>query len=224
MNKKHWKKSYTLVELLVVVAVMAIIMSIALPSFTKMAKGQAPKNAAIAISSKIKAARAYAITERKCVAIVFPDRNCNDSYEVDANLCYTTYRACIVEKDGSIWRFKEPIPGEGWETVPTSVVIFKKSAGKIIDGATELHEKSSSNMNTDLGIGKTSPANYSYTIPALIFQPSGMLVVSTSTTEDVSIRLNIGMYTKGNDPVVPTDTENNYFEIAVNQFTGKVNF
>lgn len=56
MKKIH---RYTLVELLVVVAIAAVILGIATPAFTAMMKGGAMTSTTRELAAKIKAARSY---------------------------------------------------------------------------------------------------------------------------------------------------------------------
>ena len=69
------KNKFTLVEILVVMGLMAILLFIALPSFEKLVKGSGVEIAARSLSSKIGAARGYAINSRKYVAVLMPDAN-----------------------------------------------------------------------------------------------------------------------------------------------------
>ena len=68
MKKIH---RYTLVELLVVVAIAAVILGIATPAFTAMMKGGAMTSTTRELAAKIKAARSYAVTNNCYVALYF---------------------------------------------------------------------------------------------------------------------------------------------------------
>ena len=95
MKKIH---RYTLVELLVVVAIAAVILGIATPAFTAMMKGGAMTSTTRELAAKIKAARSYAVTNNCYVALVFPTgTSLEDTGKTD--FYFRCYRPCIVYKN-----------------------------------------------------------------------------------------------------------------------------
>ena len=63
---------FTLVELLVVVAIMGVIIAVGLPAFEKLTIGSGVDAAARQLSAQLRLARQYAISNRCKVAIVMP--------------------------------------------------------------------------------------------------------------------------------------------------------
>jgi Tfp pilus assembly protein FimT len=94
------KNFFSLIELLLVVGIMALLMGISLPAFSKMVRGSGTKLTTRNIVAKVNAARSYAITTRSNVAILFPSDGVSN-----ANFYYTHYRVCKVYKDGSNWKW-----------------------------------------------------------------------------------------------------------------------
>lgn len=131
MKKIH---RYTLVELLVVVAIAAVILGIATPAFTAMMKGGAMTSTTRELAAKIKAARSYAVTNNCYVALVFPT---GDNWSsVKPAFSYRVYRPCIVYKnDTDAWTFDSWIDGEGWKTMNKGIIIAKDATGKNEDDA-----------------------------------------------------------------------------------------
>lgn len=132
MKKIH---RYTLVELLVVVAIAAVILGIATPAFTAMMKGGAMTSTTRELAAKIKAARSYAVTNNCYVALVFPTGK--DWSSVKPAFSYRAYRPCVVYKDeNEDWVFDSWIDGEGWKTMNKGIIIAKDKTGKFEDNAT----------------------------------------------------------------------------------------
>lgn len=125
MKKIH---RYTLVELLVVVAIAAVILGIATPVFTAMMKGGAMTSTTRELAAKIKAARSYAVTNNCYVALVFPTGK--DWSSVKPAFSYRAYRPCVVYKDeNEDWVFDSWIDGEGWKTMNKGIIIAKDETG-----------------------------------------------------------------------------------------------
>lgn len=123
MKKIH---RYTLVELLVVVAIAAVILGIATPAFTAMMKGGAMTSTTRELAAKIKAARSYAVTNNCYVALVFPTGK--DEAKIKTTFNFRTYRPCIVYKDSSDeWEFDSWIDGENWKTMNKGILIASPS-------------------------------------------------------------------------------------------------
>jgi|TARA_Y100000031_G_C8052445_1_gene306787 prepilin-type N-terminal cleavage/methylation domain-containing protein len=74
-NPSFRQKGFTLVEMLVVLAIIAMIMGLSVPFTTSFGKGLKIKTSARAIVGTIRLARSYAITRRKEYTIVFDVEN-----------------------------------------------------------------------------------------------------------------------------------------------------
>ncbi len=128
MKVRH--RNFTLVELLVVMAIMAMLLYIATPAFEKMAKGGGVELAARNTYNYLSLARNYAITNRQYVAVLFPMKGDTDypASGVPSDYYNRSYRACIVRDadTGSDydWRFVRWIPGETWQFLPTGTLFL----------------------------------------------------------------------------------------------------
>ncbi|MGD9873071.1 MAG: Tfp pilus assembly protein FimT/FimU [Kiritimatiellia bacterium] len=72
MNMGRTKDGFTLMELLVVVAIMAVIMGITIPAFTTMGKGSGMRGAISQLRSTISLSRQWAVTHRAKTYVLFP--------------------------------------------------------------------------------------------------------------------------------------------------------
>jgi type II secretory pathway pseudopilin PulG len=120
---KQKKTNFTLLELLVVMGISLILLAISAPAFLSMSKGQSVEVAARVIGSELNAARSYAITHRKSVALIIPIDN-NPS-GLSSSYYYKSYRTCIVDNiHYQYCDFVEWIDGEKWEFLPTGTAIL----------------------------------------------------------------------------------------------------
>ena len=68
---KETRSAFTLMEMLVVMAVIVILLGISIPFFSGFTKGTKLKTAAQDITASLNAARGMAITYRKSYSVVF---------------------------------------------------------------------------------------------------------------------------------------------------------
>lgn len=198
------KRNFTIIELLLVVAIAGIMLAVAVPSFSRLMKGSGPGLAARELMGKINAARAYASANRVNVAIVFPNAENSELGKtgfrngIKENYAYQSYRVCEVYSGdgGTTWSFLRWIAGENWKQVPKGVLIGTKDDAsgfepfKQAQTGTDPSESNfegkvgSSDLNTsalqDCIFEKSfhSSGNTEITIPIsnyIIIQPSGML-------------------------------------------------
>lgn len=117
---------FTLAELLVVVAIAAIMFTIALPSFVNLAGTSKLDSAASAVHAAAKLARQYALTHNQPTYLVFHD----DQSTADPNLAYRSYAIFTINTHTNA----VPVPQSAgyfltdWETLPAGVV-FDDAAG-----------------------------------------------------------------------------------------------
>lgn len=212
---KRKSRKYTLVELLVVVGIMALIMSIALPSFSKMARGQAPKNAARNILATLKGARSYAITERKYVAVIFPDKD-NTGVTALKNYAFKRYRACFVKRTDTgtttTYAFSSWIDGENWKEMPSSAVFSTQTVNTTTGAITGSPSATTVESVVDSSIGLAAT-----NLPGIIFKPTG----STGQTGNTTFTVFEGVVpSPGNDPIATTKSPLNKQIITVNLLGG----
>ncbi|MBO4305059.1 MAG: hypothetical protein J6A21_10775 [Lentisphaeria bacterium] len=142
MKKPGKKQTYTLVELLVVVALAAILFGIGLPAFNTLTKGNAMTSSINEVAGKIKATRAYAVSNACYTALLFPDsadEGWSSSSSADSKLrtaiTNRTCRPCVVvpRNNENEWIFDAWIDGEGWLELGKSVIVSREA--KCIDSS-----------------------------------------------------------------------------------------
>ena len=193
MKKIH---RYTLVELLVVVAIAAVILGIATPAFTAMMKGGAMTSTTRELAAKIKATRSYAVTNNCYVALVFPTGK--DEAKIKTTFNFRTYRPCIVYKDSSDeWEFDSWIDGENWKTM---------NKGILIASPLETGTDSEFFFQPASGSGKSVPVERLYNASAkdddgpvtvkraILFKPNGQLA-GIENDEKLVFRITEGVAT-----------------------------
>jgi type II secretory pathway pseudopilin PulG len=215
------KKNFTLVEILVVMGLMAILLFIALPSFEKLVKGSGVEIAARNLSSKLGAARGYAINNRRYVAVLMPDANLPNDY------LFRSYRLCIVSTSGTanVFNFSRWIPSENWGFLPTGAAICHINdnphpVGSGSDWALfplvyPFASEGVANVKLpELPGYALVPGN----VRAVVFRPNGKLAgpggsryvaVSESTYSGITL--------------LPTN-RNNWIDITIDKFTGRVTY
>ena len=94
------KYNFSLVELLTVVVIASILMSIAVPAFSRMMRGSATTQAGRELMGRIHAARSLAVAQQSPVAIVFYGCEVPDSGDtLSIDYAFSAYRVCKVKYD-----------------------------------------------------------------------------------------------------------------------------
>ena len=193
---KHINKirHFTLVEIMTVIVIAAILFAIGIPAFSTMIQGSNMTVAVRQLSAKIQAARAYAVTNRCKVAVVFATNNVKDDY------CYSAYRVCIVD-DGKA--FQEWIADENWKTLPKGVLRKDTTAS---------YPNNVTIDASDIGGSTTTSFN------ALIFDKKGQMESSGT------INLCQSRYLSGSSHYTERSAEGKVIvqPIEINQYTGKI--
>ncbi len=203
--------AFTLVEILVVLVVMAILMLIGMPAFEKIAKGQGAELAAREMVGKLKAVRAYAVSNRVYTALVLPSDELPDDYR------FRSYRAAVVDSLGA---FQYWVPNEKWNTLPTGVAFLD-----ITSGAADTPDPAHSFLgampaitNADFSdMSGTSPDNK--TLNAVVFKPNGRLKSGNKTY----LHLGEGKYS-GGSLIVTNPDPNAYVTVNIDQYSGRVSY
>lgn len=218
MKKSH----FTIIELLLVISIAGVMLSVAVPAFSRMIKGSASGIAVWELMGKINAARSYAISNGTYVALVFPGTS--ETSDFQKRFGYRSYRVCEVAPDGTGYRFLRWIPGENWQYFPNGILFgygtgaeypvkAKNDDEKTADGTTNIHSASALSCNiggrsySESGTTKNI-ANY------LVFRPDGM---TDQFPDPILLRLRDGKVDSSGEA---TDVSSGYYPLVV-RFNGK---
>ena len=103
------RKSFTLVEVLVVVAIATLLFGLVLPAFEKLVTGNSTVNTTNRFKQVAEQARSRALSTRKYVAVVI------DSEGIRPNSGgYQAIRCCYVQLNGSDFEFTQWVPDLQW--------------------------------------------------------------------------------------------------------------
>lgn len=220
--KKH---AFTIIELLLVISIAGVMLSVAVPAFSRMIKGSATGIAVRELMGKLNAARAYAIANQTYVAVVFPNTSASGQFK--QRYFYRGYRACEVLQTGTNnYAFARWIPGENWQSLPDGVLIGtarsttpeafarhgnddEKKAGA------DLH---SSSIVCEIGGRSFSASGDTIEISNyIIFRPDGML---DTMPEGALLRLRTGKVDSSGSPIT-NSLSGEYIPLVI-RFNGKV--
>ncbi|HMO52390.1 MAG TPA: prepilin-type N-terminal cleavage/methylation domain-containing protein [Kiritimatiellia bacterium] len=107
---------FTLVELLVVVAIMAIMLGLAIPAFQGSGRGAKARSAVFQLNTTLNLARQMAITTRQNVHILFPGQLFNGGITT-----YTTNTIGLAYSAYAVYGVRDGYIGE-WRRLPAGVV------------------------------------------------------------------------------------------------------
>lgn len=213
-KRKITFKNYTMVEILVVLAIVGILAGIALKGIGGMMGRQGASGAVRSISSELSLARSYATMKNTYVALLLPEDNNTYSSFNTADLKsyrYSKARICLVKNydntpSPQTAQFAGWIDGNDWNVLPSG------TCGYITGGQIQI-----------IGITDSAWAG-NVTSSAIIFKPSGIL----ATGSEATISLFMAKYVPtpaGGDLVYETKSQkNNAWLITVNPFTGRSSY
>ena len=231
--------SYTLVEVIMVVAIVSFLMLIVMAGFQEMTKAQGVNIATRNLASKLILARSHAINYRQYVAILIPQ--CGDFPKADTNFptanndripekyLNRSYRACIVGKNDDKYYFKRWVAGENWEFTPTGVAILEVDHDDPNGVSTTNGRLDPTNNNANLTIVSPDTSggkgidcsdiggdNAVTSCAAIIFKPSGK-------SYPREIEIGEGVYSSGSVSLIMTNPSvDAYQSINIHQYTGRV--
>lgn len=217
------RREYTLAELLVVLCIFILVTTIALPAFTRLAKGGGVTSASRTICSMINGARSYALSHRSYVALIFPTAPSIDAGTPD-KLRYLSLRpAVVVPVTGAtaspFYAFSKWVDGESWRGMPSGIFFggptydINLAANGMASFGNPLTIKSCD--FSDIA-GSSSSADV---VNCLVFTPAGTLAGGSANPLPFVMGVWEGGIEAGFTPK-PTN-RSNMLKIVVNQFTGR---
>ena len=247
-------RRFTLIELLVVMLLMGLIMSLMLPAFNRMIRGNRVDQLASGLKLGLELAQSNAVRARRHVALVLPnDRSAwggsgstaqDEALRLVQPFSHGGFRLAYVKASGSgdDWEFVRWVPGQEWKNAPDGAMLVRVmekdesdfNAFQSGDAVTGVAEDLDSNSEfeplanlTNLNDGDVSDHGVDHCL--IVFSPYGGLV------DDQDLRLVIAeALPSGNDILYPTQeaggTEDdeprpvNWKMLSINKFTGRVEY
>ena len=232
---ERYRTRFTLIELLAVVALISLLMAVGVPAFSRMIRGSRVDECARGIKLGLEQSQMRAASERRYVAVIFPNGGGSD---VDASLkAYRLggFRTAYVKKNGDNYVFSRWADTD-WRNAVEGAILAKVGTGKfttengdvtectkeatdVLKGAADSLKEISGVKDDDdnaLEVGKHT---------AIVFTPYGgiaggkklFLLVSEAVVEGDSISY----------PTAGTQGSNrtsNYKVLKINNLTGRVEF
>jgi len=169
-SRRECCRSFTLVELLVVMGIFALLMTIAVPTFLKRSPTVAAHGALLRLKSTIALARQWAVTRRQITYVVFPEDN--SSFVGAPQLAATAMRGYNIFTMEDGWL-------NDWQFLPVGFV-FSRTHG---EGENLLSTTSTSDRVFNIPFPLTnSPL---HTMRCISFTPDGRLNQNGGTTLQV---------------------------------------
>jgi prepilin-type N-terminal cleavage/methylation domain-containing protein len=228
-TRKTIFRNYTMVEILVVLAIVGILMSIAIGGIGGLMKRQGAAGAVRNIGSKLSLARSYAVMKNSYVALLLPNDNpdppgtsfsfttgFNDGSPSRQNAIrqyffYKSSRLCVVTPSvttGGVYTFSSWIDGDEWDELPSGSCAYIANRPVRVDGLTISFN----------GINFPAPASVS----AVVFKPSGIMVGGSDVAITAFMARYIPTNQVGKELVYETKSgQNNAWKITINPFTGR---
>lgn len=215
---------FTALELVLVCAVAAILLSISLPAFYNISAGRRITGAASTIAANISLARARAVSDNIYTALIFPSTDDTLSLPDDSKLANTSLRLAEVRKkkisDTSFtFVFVKWLDGSPWEGIGDGVVIPPDGTTmNFREGASEDPSYPVSGVDFS-DVGGTASASVARTI---IFSPRGQILTGSAVTQ-MYIRAAEGTKVPGSSSFTlkKTGTETTYAVLTVNPLSGR---
>ena len=228
------KNSFTLIELLVVVALSSVLLGLGLPAFNRMLRGNKVAECAGNIKLALEQAQLRAASERRYIAVCFPNGTVDDDVE---KFRLGGFRPAYVKKQSdNSYKFTGWLSDSSWGNRPSGAVLTQistsayttesngdikgctKSVSDSIEGGSSL--KSLSDVKDDENQSLSLGNNF-----ALIFSPYGDVVSSSN------LYLLIAEGTDDGGRIVYPSTGTgdsnrsaNYLVLKVNKYTGRVEY
>jgi len=208
MPRKTRNNKFTLIEILVVLAIAGILLSVSMAGLSRMIGRQGAEGAVRSLSSQLALARSYAVVKNTYVAVLLPDNTCISTYNTPLlqSYLFSKVRLCAVKSvTGMTAQFDSWIDGNEWQSLPSETCAsIDVSAAAQVQGL---------KIETTTGLSS----------PAVIFKPSGTIVGDGTNPACISVIM--GKYINGATPVYETKSgAKNGWDIKMNPFTGKSSY
>lgn len=245
IKMKGQVQKFSLIELLVVMVVMGMLLTMAIPSFNRMISGNKVDQLASQLKLAMEQAQSRAITERRHVALILPNRNNRLSGENNTQsefggcrMAFVTHKGeKEIDEDTGVrtysegWYFLSWVPDSAWKPAISGAILVKTAATGdssydsmvTTTGAGLAAEETIANIEYDglADINEYDGSSSTKNQCAIIFSPYGGIAGSAN-----SLRFAIAeAVPNGSAFVFPTrDTTGptNFRTLELNRFTGRV--
>lgn len=142
-SERKEQRQFTMLELLIVIGIMMILMSLAVPGFRRLVSGKAVNAAASMLSGQLALARAAAIAEQRYIAVIMPgahfqapDSAADDGTTYD-EYHFRSFRIGIVEKgtDNNQFKLVSWYPDSKWTFLPVGAILAECNDTGVADPA-----------------------------------------------------------------------------------------
>ena len=213
---------FTALELVLVCAVAAILLSISLPAFYNISSGRRLTGSMSVIAANISLARARAVSDRTYTALIFPAEADSLGLDSDSKICNNAVRVAEVRKKTSgatiSFVFVKWLDGSTWESVGDGVVLPP--------GNDNFKEKDQSGAPYEVESVDFSDVKSGVTgknvARAIIFSPRGQ-IMTQATVKPILIRAAEGAKVPGTSDFTlkKTDGTTVYAKLTVNPLSGR---
>ena len=232
-SRGYHKQPFTLIELLVVVGLTSLLLGLGIPAFNRMMQGNKVEECSRSIKLGIEQAQLRAASERRYVAVIFPNGSDTDVADSLRNYRLGGYRLAYVKKDNSGdggFDF-DKWADSGWRNAPAGAMLVNIKTSPFasgnfddcpvkttaaITGANRL--QSVAKVKNDSGDAIKTGDNC-----ALIFTPYGNTVGGSKLYFLISETA-----VNGSDIAYPSTGQSgktaNYMILRVNNLTGRVEY
>ena len=214
---------FTALELVLVCAVAAILLSISLPAFYNISSGRRLTGSMSIIAANISLARARAVSDRTYTALIFPASTDDLGLDSDSKICNNAVRVAEVRKktsgSGISFVFVKWLDGSTWESVGDGVVLPPGDSDNFKEEDQSGAPYGVSDVDfTDLKSGVTKDV-----ARAIVFSPRGQ-IITQATVKPILIRAAEGTKIPGSDTFTlkkTTGTKTMYAVLTVNPLSGR---
>jgi prepilin-type N-terminal cleavage/methylation domain-containing protein len=210
---KKYKNNFTLIELLLVLAVMGILMGVGVSGLSKLRTGAGVTGTVRNLSSQLSLARSYAVSQNRFVALLLPDKNIAGvpssktsgftSSDEDKLKLFHKSRLCFVSYfSAGIYKFDSWIDDNSWIKWDAGIAVFAETNTVQV-------------ININGVSGKKSTA--------IVFANSGALISDDEPKLKV-FRANYNFDKNSFIYSAKGEDEDSGWELTINPFTGRTSY